>query len=649
MNIYHVRHGSILPLGKQGENMARKIQFDISRWIGTFGPGTVQLLHQRSGDEAPYPVAVEQEGNLAVWTVTSADTAATGTGRAELQYYVGDALAKSETCLTKVLAALGPAGETPPEAQQGWVDQVLQAGTVATEAAEKAVNAAVRQPIVGGNGNWWTWDLEAGAYVDTGIYSSGDAPYIGTNGNWFVGDTDLNVPATGQDGKTAYQYAVEGGYTGTEEAFAAKMAAEIPAVDDTLTQVGQAADAAAVGDRFSQLSGDKVQPDWNQNDSTHPDYVKNRTHYYSVKEIATFSPVNSTEQVLLVPYSDIPELVCVDINGQRFGGLSRDGFGYIGDFGAGGWDEGKGYGFYFKLDKSTKNTICAVDTSRFGVRPNCILYGMYVDKKIPYYYLPRPTATTPGAVKVERGDDLSKYEPCVIDDAGTVYSRKYAPAQVFSDLSGNNLENKLSYVGDHGIFTDSIAEDISSVSELVLPVHAWKIFYDGRYAAYLLESADGKIVKFTYYLGGTGNTPNVEVLHTPFSVAPLIVTYNPDDSTKATATHSSSEIYEAFQSGKTVQFYNDNLRILYRLGMSTPNEAIFIFGGFLDGAAFMTIIVNDSSKIITLGPAIVPHYLEGQDYIELPHIVLDSSTEGSTRQFKLTIDDSGTITATEVM
>lgn len=272
MDIYHVRPGSVLFLGKQGENLARKIQFDISRWISTFGPGTVQLLHQRSGDEAPYPVAVEQEGNLVVWTVTSADTAVAGTGRAELQYYVGDALAKSETWMTKVLAALGPAGETPPEAQQGWVDQVLQAGAAAAEAAEKAVNAAVRQPIVGGNGNWWTWDLEAGAYVDTGIYSGGDAPYIGDNGNWYVGQTDTGVAATGpigpigvtgatgpegpagSDGKSAYQYAVEGGYTGTEEAFAAKLAEESPAVDDTLTQPGQAADAAAVGEQLSNLS-----------------------------------------------------------------------------------------------------------------------------------------------------------------------------------------------------------------------------------------------------------------------------------------------------------------------------------------------------------------------------------------------------------
>ena len=394
---------------------------------------------------------------------------------------------------------------------------------------------------------------------------------------------------------------------------------------------------------------EQVQADWNQNDSTSADYVKNRTHYYSVKEIATFSPVNSTEQVLLVPYSDIPELVCVDINGQRFEGLSRGFSGYIGDQGVSGWDEGKGYGFYFKLDKSTNNTRCAVDTGRFGVRPNCILYGMYVDKKIPYYYLPRPTATTPGAVKVERRDDLSNYEPCVIDDAGTVYSRKYAPAQVFSDLSGNNLKNKLSYVGDHGIFTDSIAEDISSVSELVLPVHAWKIFYNGRYAAYLLESADGKIVKFTYYLGDTGNTPSVEVLHTPSSGGSLIVTYNPNDPTKAT--HSSSEIYEAVRSGKTVLF-TDGITFdgmtLYQLGLSNGEQAIFLFGGLMDRVGFMAISINNNSEIMTSGPAFVPYYLNGQDYIELPSIVLDSSTEGSTRKFKLTIDDSGTITATKV-
>lgn len=92
--------------------------------------------------------------------------------------------------------------------------------------------------------------------------ADGNTPTIGDNGNWFLGDTDTGKPsrgekgdkgdtgatgptgpqgeigpqgpkgdtgatgATGADGKSAYSYAVDGGYTGTEVEFAAKLAAE---------------------------------------------------------------------------------------------------------------------------------------------------------------------------------------------------------------------------------------------------------------------------------------------------------------------------------------------------------------------------------------------------------------------------------------
>ena len=86
----------------------------------------------------------------------------------------------------------------------------------------------------------------------------GITPTIGDNGNWYLGDTDTGKPsrgetgpqgpqgeqgptgatgpqgpkgdtgATGADGKSAYQYAQEGGYTGTETEFAAKIAEELP-------------------------------------------------------------------------------------------------------------------------------------------------------------------------------------------------------------------------------------------------------------------------------------------------------------------------------------------------------------------------------------------------------------------------------------
>ena len=55
---------------------------------------------------------------------------------------------------------------------------------------------------------------------------SGKSPQIGENGNWFIWDTDGYVDSgeravaeDGNDGKSAYQQAVDGGYTGTQEEF----------------------------------------------------------------------------------------------------------------------------------------------------------------------------------------------------------------------------------------------------------------------------------------------------------------------------------------------------------------------------------------------------------------------------------------------
>ena len=79
-------------------------------------------------------------------------------------------------------------------------------------------------PFIGSNGNWWRDNR------DTGIPASGKSPIIGENGNWWIFDPALNEYAdTGATayGKTAYEYAVDHGYTGTEEAFG-KMLNEVP-------------------------------------------------------------------------------------------------------------------------------------------------------------------------------------------------------------------------------------------------------------------------------------------------------------------------------------------------------------------------------------------------------------------------------------
>ena len=95
-----------------------------------------------------------------------------------------------------------------------------------------------------------TYDGSSAKTIEIPIGADGITPTIGDNGNWYLGATDTGKPsrgekgekgetgargekgadgatgATGADGKSAYSYAVDGGYTGTEEEFAAKLAAE---------------------------------------------------------------------------------------------------------------------------------------------------------------------------------------------------------------------------------------------------------------------------------------------------------------------------------------------------------------------------------------------------------------------------------------
>lgn len=79
-------------------------------------------------------------------------------------------------------------------------------------------------PFIGSNGNWWIDNR------DTGIPASGKSPIIGENGNWWIFDSAYNEYVDSgytAFGRSAYEYAVEQGYTGTEEDFG-RMLAEVP-------------------------------------------------------------------------------------------------------------------------------------------------------------------------------------------------------------------------------------------------------------------------------------------------------------------------------------------------------------------------------------------------------------------------------------
>lgn len=185
-------------LGRQGENKARRVTFDIAeKWREVYGAGgSFSLIVQREGDVSPYPVTLSEEDGLLVWTVESADTAKSGEGRAELRYTLGDVIVKSQTYRTRVRAAMDESSVDPPEAYQSWVDEVLTAAA----GVESAVS---KMPYVDSTtGNWFKWDAEKNAFADTGIPATGPQGPQGEKGDTGEQGPKGEPGATGPKGDT---------------------------------------------------------------------------------------------------------------------------------------------------------------------------------------------------------------------------------------------------------------------------------------------------------------------------------------------------------------------------------------------------------------------------------------------------------------
>lgn len=95
--------GCVLNIGKQGENLARAVEFDITKWQEEYGAGSAQLIVQRNGDESAYHASITERDGIVTWAITSADTAKSGYGSAELLYATDDVTAKG-TVLTVYVA-----------------------------------------------------------------------------------------------------------------------------------------------------------------------------------------------------------------------------------------------------------------------------------------------------------------------------------------------------------------------------------------------------------------------------------------------------------------------------------------------------------------------------------------------------------------
>ena len=129
--------GRPIPLGRQGEHLARRIDFSdiIELFEDAFPGGTPTLRYQRPDDSTAYvPSAIDLTTGL-TWLPTNVDTAHAGTGRVELRWSVAGRLAKSRVFDVVIEASIVDDGESP-ETHDYYQGQYVVTPSWATQTLE---------------------------------------------------------------------------------------------------------------------------------------------------------------------------------------------------------------------------------------------------------------------------------------------------------------------------------------------------------------------------------------------------------------------------------------------------------------------------------------------------------------------------------
>lgn len=131
--------GKLIMLGKQGENLAREVIFDVSGVRAEFGDGTFRLSAKRPGEADAYPATVTENGDTVVWALTGADTQNAGRGQCELAYYAGETRLKTWTYDTAIAKSLTGSPKTDPYDE--FLDEVNRLAAEAAISQREAKNS----------------------------------------------------------------------------------------------------------------------------------------------------------------------------------------------------------------------------------------------------------------------------------------------------------------------------------------------------------------------------------------------------------------------------------------------------------------------------------------------------------------------------
>ena len=185
-------------LGYESDHLHRRLEIAVD-----LDAGWAVKLDMALG-KAKNVVDLERTGDVLWVDLTRDILASDGLYRCQLRGLKGDTVAHSnqfELLVSGSINAVEAFPSVEPSELAQMEARVTQAKADAVAAADRAEAAAVHPPKLSEDQTWMVWDLESGAYQDTGVYSGGAAPNIGPDGNWVVGGVDTGVSATGPRGE----------------------------------------------------------------------------------------------------------------------------------------------------------------------------------------------------------------------------------------------------------------------------------------------------------------------------------------------------------------------------------------------------------------------------------------------------------------
>ena len=222
-------------LGRQGENEARQIVFDLTWLIDTFGAGTAVLVHQRSKDGAPYIINAAQSNDKLTWTVSNTDTAYDGWGQAELRWTVNSALAKTLIYKTITIRSITAATDIP-DPYQSWYDAMIDyidENSISPEDLDEAIAEYIAEhpisaPVTSVNNK--TGDVVLAASDVGALPDDTVIPTVPTNVSAFTNDAGYGTYSKPTNGipKTDLESAVQ---TSLGKADSALQSAPVSSVD----------------------------------------------------------------------------------------------------------------------------------------------------------------------------------------------------------------------------------------------------------------------------------------------------------------------------------------------------------------------------------------------------------------------------------